>query len=192
MEAPSELLRFPRHFCKLSPTFVILVLICFDNVLLWEGAYLKSVMLHRCFSSWPQRPWWGTAGAECKALYNVVLIKQKYLVGRVLEGPFLWYGLKKSQQKILRVLLGMESYLNVMLWILRSLKRRECHSWEGILRSEGGECTVMAWVELESHFSVTNSTELSLRLAEYGFSVVQEQAQHLLAKARESGSGCSS
>lgn len=77
-------------------------------------------------------------------MYNVVLIKQKYLVRRVLEAPFLWYGLKKSQQKILRVLLGMESYLNVMLWILRSLKRCECHIWEGILRSEGGESTVLA------------------------------------------------
>lgn len=56
------------------------------------------------------------------SVYNVVFIKQNCLVGSTLKTLFLWHALKRAQQKILCVPLGIESYLNVMLWTLRSLK----------------------------------------------------------------------
>lgn len=176
MEAPSELLCFWRHFCKLNPTFVILecwsvfITSCFGK------GHILNLPCFKCFFPWPEGPGRSTAGAECSCVYNVCIMGP-------LVAKTVWFevclrhcscgcGLKKPRQKILRVLLGMESYLNVMLWILRDLKSCVCHSLEGILRNEGGESRVMAWVGLESHLGVTSSTVLSLRLAQDGFSVV--------------------
>lgn len=132
MEAPSELLCFWRHFCKLNPTFVILecwsvfITSCFGK------GHILNLPCFRCFFPWPEGPGRSTAGAECSCVYNVCIMGP-------LVAKTVWFevclrhcscgcGLKKPRQKILRVLLGIESYLNVMLWILRGLKSCVCHS----------------------------------------------------------------
>lgn len=68
--------------------------------------------------AWVKHSWSRVQGS----VYNVVFIKQNCLVGSTLKMLFLWHALKRAQQKILCVPLGIESYLNVMLWTLRSLK----------------------------------------------------------------------
>lgn len=109
MEARSELLSFQRHFCKHSPTSVTME--CWSVLMIfWFGkgciCHVSQVFLFLRREAQIKHSWSRMQGF----LYWVVFIKQNCLVWSVLKALLPQYSLKRIQEKILFVFLGMGSY----------------------------------------------------------------------------------